>query len=373
MIFQNSGWQGGGYDLHVCAVPEGGRISGTSGISKTHMRKVSHRRPVLWESPGGSVARWFWWIFQDKQWRLLPSAPEVVDTCSGPVAASSAAVASRPPGVPVYRPTLVGRPPLPMGVVAAEQVAAAAAPLQPCTTLVLRNLPPHLDTWLLSQMVGDEFEADFAVVVRDPQTGGASCGFAFVNFCDGASAAQCLHDWHGREYLAGQRCQGKLHIAWAVFQGFEACFFKHYSTHKNLHDRRLLAWVAPARRHYEASFLFERRRARAALKDSGEMRKTRPQGHLPRLISDGFWQVCRRSGIRGIFLYVLFLYVFVGALSESKPAQKRFPEAPGWGLGKAPAGAPLHQSGRPTMPSTRPPRGLGGWRTGDGVSKTAAS
>jgi hypothetical protein len=42
-------------------------------------------------------------------------------------------------------------------------------------------------------------------------------------------------------------------------------------------------------------------------------------------------------------------------------------------LGKAPAGAPLHQSGRPTMPSTRPPRGLGGWRTGDGVSKTAAS
>ena len=60
-------------------------------------------------------------------------------------------------------------------------------------------------------------------------------------------------------------------------------------------------------------------------------------------------------------------------LSAHYQSQSRHKSAPGWGLGKAPAGAPLHQSGRPTMPSTRPPRGLGGWRTGDGVSKTAAS
>ena len=162
-------------------------------------------------------------------------------------------------------PTRVGRPPLPVGLVSdaeAAAVAAAAVPPQPRTTLVLRNVPPRLTTQLLVETVC--FKADFAVVVRNPQKGCASCGFAFVNFCDGTSAEQCLNDWQGRESLVGQKCHGKLHIEWAVFQGFEACFFKHYGTHKSLHDQRLWAWVAPDRRQYEASFFLRRRRARAS-------------------------------------------------------------------------------------------------------------
>ncbi len=41
----------------------------------------------------------------------------------------------------------------------------------------------------------------------------------------------------------------------------------------------------------------------------------RPQDHLPRLICDGFGPVFRRSGIRGKFSYVSFLYVPLCRLS----------------------------------------------------------
>ena len=139
-------------------------------------------------------------VFQDNSWRRpVIMAPEVATQ-------PTTQAHSRP------TPTRVGRPPLPVGLVSDAEAAAAAAaavPPQPRTTLVLRNVPPRLTTQLLVETVC--FKADFAVVVRNPQKGCASCGFAFVNFCDGTSAEQCLNDWQGRESLVGQKCNGKLH------------------------------------------------------------------------------------------------------------------------------------------------------------------
>ena len=149
-------------------------------------------------------------VFQDNSWRRpVIMAPEVATQ-------PTTQAHSRP------TPTRVGRPPLPVGLVSdAEAAAAAAVPPQPRTTLVLRNVPPRLTTQLLVETVC--FKADFAVVVRNPQKGCASCGFAFVNFCDGTSAEQCLNDWQGRESLVGPSSRGSRRASSSTTALTKAC------------------------------------------------------------------------------------------------------------------------------------------------------
>ncbi len=61
---------------------------------------------------------------------------------------------------------------------------------------------------------------------------------------------------------------------------------------------------------------------------SGVLRFTggyRPQGNLPRLTPGGFCPVFRRSGIRGIFLYVSFLHAFLWRLIRGQNRGQRRP------------------------------------------------